>query len=594
MNVHKAKYEYFSTKDREEYRRKTIDKHPYLHNDNLSRRYSKENRYDKEIANWSKKLSAYINNRALQLDLYKRFGRSNVNDFFFLRNQIAKYINEIYREKYFSKHYFDYNNVSNYVKENYQDIIEKTTSFYKDITKSDIFVDVLMFQNKAQKEAFLDNITLLAMTTFSSHIENRFYSVENLLSEFYNVEKKMKLEKIYASPSSWTVISILQKNQDYLDALDIAMNTNTVSEFTYNYKSSVISESLDAYKRFDWYIEGLRDAYIDAIERGGLAISIAGELISSSITQVAIKVLSQSLIFASALIPQSRLLSLSARTLREVGHFIGKSFIANFAFQVNVEWAIDGYVQQTLEPYVKKLLGADVFEEEKRAKLRNILKEYSYFLDCEIYKKRCELNISKENLIERLKEISDVSDVSKYVFLLEMLRYKKYSRKMFFEAFRNRMKEAKKLSQKIDEILPAKFENISSVERLIELAKSYAKDTRLHEVLANFDISSLQNQSYERHSEERISDTQTAVEHLSIRLNPLNVVVRKGIDLSGYYLASNADFPVSDIDDYIDILATKNMFVATLRRSTGQPRLAGEVARQIDQRDPVLTIRSDD
>ncbi len=371
----------FRTDKRKE-RGKAFDNPPYLLGNRRAYLYDRYLGYipkslvrNRELRNQFRNATAFIKSKYSHIDIFKRFGfYGNIQEYEFLRFYITKkLVNEYGAPESLLKTVYDnrYSKaVEGILKGNYVDVenIELTPAFWKNFSEKRTNIDNFIsdYINYAKKEGFFKN-DARELSHFASASAFAVYTAiapapSNYVYSLYDkVETDMKLERIYKNPLTWGTIFLNEYAYEKTIALENAIRSQAVDDITSGLKDiyqAKIKESMDISlltfsKIASWAYEGVLS--------GSLVANIVGEVGSSTIATATLQAVGRTALLIASFIPAVRL----GRIAYTVGEFLLKSFTANFAFQVYLEWELDGYIQELMRPLLDKL-PYNVYKEEMR------------------------------------------------------------------------------------------------------------------------------------------------------------------------------------------------------------------------------------
>ena len=460
MFGHKVFYRAFNNVKLDEYIKLTFDKPIYFLNSKKDFLPSDTRRY-----------LAFASTRQFS-SMMQKFGLgNNVDEFFYILNKVKERMKA--KNYKFNKNKYAYieENISSNVKAKADNIAERIskylTGYFDEIEKqtnksySDIF-------NHQQREELLVK-SVLAYYSIDNSLHNYvsykydFFDYEN---KYFEIEDKLKLNKAFSSPAVWTGIMALEGAYNTFSSLDDLLRQETFSNLTTNFKSKLANKTLDDITSTYSYFELIQKEFEKQFNQGEIVLTIAGEVGSTIATQYAVSILARSSLFIASLLPQARILNIAKTGLEGLAIFMQRSFVSNFFFQTNIEWELDGYIQEVLRPYVKKLFNTEIFEEEQKAKLRLYYNLSIHFIQCEAgLKASCstldKLGYTRDKLLNELTEAFNTETAKKFMANIDLayLRYK------YLKDLLNAKIEAKKSLNKLltdlkDEVLNKSTEEL--------------------------------------------------------------------------------------------------------------------------------------
>jgi hypothetical protein len=369
--------------------------------------------------------------------LMQKFGiGNNVDDFFYLLNIVKRKLRKKGYKFNRNKYAYVEENLSNHVKSNANEIAEKVANYL-----SDYFNEIKEETNKEYSEVYdhkqREELLVKALFAYYSIDNNLHYYIEykedffDYEQRYFEIEKSLKLDKAFSSPAVWTGIMALESTYNTFSSLDDLFRLNTFSDLTMSLKSKLANKALDDMTDTLNYFEIIQKEFEKQFYQGDIVLTLAGEVGSTIATQYIVSILARSSLFIANLLPQARVLNVTKTGLQALAIFMQRSFISNFAFQINVEWKLDGYIQEIVRPYIKKLFDVEVFEEEQKAKVRLYYNLSRHFVLCENgFKSSCEalqkLGYTREKLLNELTEVFDLQSAQRFMTNIDLayIRYK--------------------------------------------------------------------------------------------------------------------------------------------------------------------------
>ena len=353
----------FSSNSKSYTSQNTIDKEPYLSSTSRGGFHIYDNIPDEIIRNRNlrnqyRNVISYIRNKYSHSDLLLKFGAfGNIDEYNFMRSYINQKIVERFNgnKKILSSAVYEDSNLS-------KEFIERFNSS-KD--KIDNFVnDYISYLSKNGLVDLKDSRSLshissgLALATYTNIIPNpSLYAYSRL----EGIEADMKLEKHYKNPLLWGAIFLNEYAYEKTIALNNFIRTTTYDDITLALKDVGVSKIKEDMSLEKVNFSNLYKWAVDGVLSGSLTTSIVGEVGSTVITSAVLQGVGRTILFLASCIPQVRV----ARLLYTAGDFLLRSFVSNFAFQVYLEWELDGYIQELMRP-IMSLLPYNQYKEEMR------------------------------------------------------------------------------------------------------------------------------------------------------------------------------------------------------------------------------------
>ncbi|MGC8868997.1 MAG: hypothetical protein ACP5P7_05000, partial [Sulfurihydrogenibium sp.] len=210
----------------------------------------------------------------------------------------------------------------------------------------------------------LNHITAgLTLATYTNIIPNpSSYSFSRLDS----IEADMKLEKHYKNPMMWGSIFLSEYAYERTTALNNFLRTNTYDDITLALKDLAVAKTKEDMSLEKLAFSNMYKWAVDGVLSGDLTTSIVGEIGSTLITEAVLQGVGRTVLMLASCIPTVR----TARVLYTVGDFLLRSFVSNFAFQVYMEWELDGYIQELMRPITDLLPYNEYKKEMKNIQLK--------------------------------------------------------------------------------------------------------------------------------------------------------------------------------------------------------------------------------
>jgi hypothetical protein len=456
----------------------TIDKLPYLTINSRTGYHLYDsipeeiirNRYNR---NQLRNVITYIRNKYSHSDLLFKFGAfGSIDEYLFMRSYINKKIVEKFNAN--KKLLSSFKDTSDL--ELSEEFIKK---FNSNKDKVDNFVnDYVSYLSKKGLIDFSDGKTLnhistgLSLATYTNIVPNpSYYSFSRLDS----IEADMKLEKHYKNPALWGSIFLNEYAYEKTIALNNYLRTTTYDDITLALKDLAIAKTKEDMSLEKINFANMYKWAVDGVLSGDLTTSIAGEVGSTLTTEAVLQGVGRTVLFLASFIPAVR----TARILYTVGDFLLRSFVSNFAFQVYMEWELDGYIQELMRPITDLLPYNEYKKEMKNIQLKEdyrdlylaLLNEkglYQYFYD-----KKLLPPPKLQDIINRIKgrEYYNDKTLQNMIFHLNLatlrLQAKIFLHKKKIEEMKKRYEKLKDFSKKVD------FDNFSNIhiEKVNELAR---------------------------------------------------------------------------------------------------------------------------
>jgi hypothetical protein len=360
----KVKTDSFTVYTQKEARQRTIDKEPYLLSANRTKIFDRFARYipseilrNRQLRAELRNVSAYIQSKYSHADILYRFGFfGDINEYDYLRFHILHKLVKYGANKKSLQTVYD---TEIPVSDDFKQIIAKNDyrieSFIKDYinyAKDNKFIDL----SNAKQINHLASAS--AMAVYTAIVRNPSYYSYSLLD---TVEKDIQLDKHFKNPLLWATIMGNEYAYTRTIALENYLRTQTYDDITNqlwhagtdNIKDSMDITALTFKKMFEWSA--------DKVLSGDLTTTIIGEIGSTAITGLILQAVGRTTLTLASMMGGWR-----AKALFTVGDFLLHSFIANFGFQVFVEWELDGYIQEVLRP-VMNLLPYNQYKKEMQS-----------------------------------------------------------------------------------------------------------------------------------------------------------------------------------------------------------------------------------
>jgi hypothetical protein len=361
----KVKTDSFTVYTQKEARQRTIDKEPYLLSSNRTKIFDRFAEYipdeilrNRQLRAELRNISSYIQSKHSHSDILHRFGFfGDMNEYDYLRFHILnKLVKNGANQKALQTVYDNEIPVNEDFKQNIVKNDYRIESFIKDYIKYAKDNDLIDLSNAKQ----INHIaSASAMAVYSAIINNPSYYSYSLID---TVERDMQMDKHFKNPLLWATIMGNEYAYTRTIALENYLRTRTYDDITNqlwragtdSIKDSMDITALTFQKMFEWSA--------DKILSGDLTTAVIGEIGSTAITELILQGVGRTVLALASLLP----VGLEARVLYTAGEFLLSSFIANFTFQVFVEWELDGYIQELLKP-VMDMLPYNQYKKEMRA-----------------------------------------------------------------------------------------------------------------------------------------------------------------------------------------------------------------------------------
>ncbi|MGC9006746.1 MAG: hypothetical protein ACP5JX_04135 [Sulfurihydrogenibium sp.] len=358
MNCHiskrTVKQDSFTVYSRNDVIQRTIDKEPYLLSSNRTKLFDRFLLYlpdellrNKKLRNELRNISSYLLSKHSHSDILLRFGFfGDNNEYDYLRFHI---LNKLVK----------YGANQKALQSIYDTEIPVSDSFRQSIANNDYRIESFIkdYINYAKNKNLIDLTnakqinhiaSASAMAIYTSIVNNPSRYSYSLID---TVEKDMQLEKHFKNPLLWSTIMFNEYAYTKTIALENYLRTKTYDDITNqlwragadNVKESMDITALTFQKMYDWAV--------DKVLSGDLTVGVIGEIGSTVITELILQGVGRTVLALACLLPAGW----GASALFTAGEFLLSSFIANFAFQVFVEWELDGYIQELLRPVVDML-----------------------------------------------------------------------------------------------------------------------------------------------------------------------------------------------------------------------------------------------
>ncbi|MGC9188496.1 MAG: hypothetical protein ACP5F0_04290 [Sulfurihydrogenibium sp.] len=460
----------------------TIDKPPYLTINSRTGYHLYDSIPDDIIRNRNfrnqfRNAITYIRNKYSHSDLLHRFGAfGSIDEYLFMRS----YINQKLIEKYnIKKNYlFTYNKT---------DHLELSEDFQRNFNvnkdKVDNFVnDYISFLSKKGLIDFSDGKTLnhistgLTLATYTNIVPNPSYYA---FSRLDSIETDMKLEKHYKNPALWGSIFLNEYAYEKTIALNNYLRTTTYDDITNQLKGIAVAKTKEDMSLEKIAFSNMYKWAVDGVLSGDLSTSIAGEIGSTLITEAVLQGVGRTVLMLASFIPAVR----TARILYTVGDFLLRSFVSNFAFQVYLEWEIDGYIQELMRPITDLLPYNEYKKEMKNIQLKEdyrdlyiaLLNEkglYQYFYD-----KKLMPPPKLQDIINRIKSREYYNDhtLQNMIWHLNLatlrLQAKIFLHKKKIEEMKKRYEKLKDFGKKvnIDDFSNVHIEKVNALAKMLNL-----------------------------------------------------------------------------------------------------------------------------